>query len=265
MTLFKSQNAGDSSFHQLLAFDWDDTLCCSSYLHKLGYDLESKRPFPEPLHSQLLAIDEASCQLLKAAVALVGHRDVYIVTNAEEKWVDMSAKLFLPRTSAFLLKVDCKIISARCLYENMWPRKPTKWKYLAFEALMCPSNKAFAEQSSSSMWGPLRVANQNIPREHNSHASKSAMRLMETNSINCTAAGIRKCICSVGDSQAERQAAHFIAEKLPDTLFKTIKFIDRPSAEELYFQLETMITNLESIVRYGGQIDHMLVLAQKFR
>ena len=77
----------------MVIFDWDDTLLCSSYLHGQGYHLESARPFPQPLTSYLHQIDELTLQILRKTVAKIGKDKVFIVTNAESGWVQISAQV----------------------------------------------------------------------------------------------------------------------------------------------------------------------------
>ena len=52
---------------------------------------------------------------------------VYIVTNAAEGWVQLSAHRFLPKVYQTLLN-DVTIISARTKYEKLYPRNYQKWK-----------------------------------------------------------------------------------------------------------------------------------------
>ena len=54
----------------------------------------------------------------------------YIVTNAAEGWVELSARRFLPKVNAELK--DIEIISARTRYEKLYPRNYQKWKVEAF-------------------------------------------------------------------------------------------------------------------------------------
>jgi hypothetical protein len=56
---------------------------------------------------------------------------VYIVTNASEGWVELSANRFLPKV-ALELQRDIQIISARTKYEAIYPRNFQKWKVEAF-------------------------------------------------------------------------------------------------------------------------------------
>lgn len=44
----------------------------------------------------------------------------YIVTNAAEGWVELSARRFMPKVNAELK--DIEIISARTRYEKLYPR-----------------------------------------------------------------------------------------------------------------------------------------------
>ena len=55
----------------------------------------------------------------------------YIITNAAEGWVQMSAKRFLPRTYAEI-KSDITIISARTKFEKLYPHDYQEWKIRAF-------------------------------------------------------------------------------------------------------------------------------------
>lgn len=52
---------------------------------------------------------------------------VYIVTNAAQGWVELSAHRFLPKVYQ-TLQSDMTIISARTKYEKMYPRNYQKWK-----------------------------------------------------------------------------------------------------------------------------------------
>lgn len=255
----------ERSFNQIVVFDWDDTLYCSTYLHNLGYDLESKRPFPEPLHSQLLRIDDVSCQILKEATTIAGEADVYIITNAEEKWVELSAQLFLPKTGSYIQKIGFKVISARSLYEPAHPSQPAQWKLLTFQTLMDtrPSTYQFCPLS-------LQVKSKcslNSPDNYKRNGSKiqSQVHIQKKNSLSVELSnGARKCVCSFGDSQAERMAAHHVVQTIPGAFYKTIKFLDRPNPEELYFQLAIILRNLKMVLDYPEQMDEMIVIAQKF-
>ena len=77
----------------LIIIDWDDTLIPSLYLANLGYTLDNSLPFTEEVADQLRELDKLVVKLL-TSVRQYGM--VYIITNAERGWIEMSSKKFLP-------------------------------------------------------------------------------------------------------------------------------------------------------------------------
>jgi len=73
---------------------------------------------------KLEELDRVAVDLLKKS-KIYGR--VYIVTNAAEGWVELSANRFLPKVYQELKK-DVTIISARARYEKLYPRNYQKWK-----------------------------------------------------------------------------------------------------------------------------------------
>lgn len=55
---------------------------------------------------------------------------VYIITNAQEGWVEFSCQKFMPEVLPVLDKV--KIISARAKYGQQFPHDIPKWKLHTF-------------------------------------------------------------------------------------------------------------------------------------
>ena len=77
-----------------IIFDWDDTILCTTFLaphQELIYDQTVK--FPAALKQKLEELDTAALSLIQQSKKL---GKVYIVTNAAEGWVELSAKRFLP-------------------------------------------------------------------------------------------------------------------------------------------------------------------------
>lgn len=112
-----------------IIFDWDDTILCTTFLaphHHLIYDPNLK--FPPTLQKRLTELDDVAYDLLVKA-KLFGR--VYIVTNAQEGWVELSANRFLPRVFQ-VLQQDVTIISARTKYQKLYPKDISKWKVQAF-------------------------------------------------------------------------------------------------------------------------------------
>lgn len=76
----------------------------------------------------MLELDEVAYKIIAKSKL---HGKTYIVTNAAEGWVEISARRFLPKTW-HELKTDVIIISARTKYEALYPRKYQQWKVEAF-------------------------------------------------------------------------------------------------------------------------------------
>jgi hypothetical protein len=84
--------------------------------------------FPSNLKQKMLELDEVAHKVLKLSKDF---GKTYIVTNAAEGWVELSARRFLPKTFEELQK-DIVIISARTKFEKLYPKNYQKWKVEAF-------------------------------------------------------------------------------------------------------------------------------------
>lgn len=251
-------------FNQIVVFDWDDTLCCSTFLHSHNYGIESKRPFTEPLAQALAQLDEIAFQVLNDAVDLAGLKNVYIVTNAEAGWVEVSAQLFLPKTRELLKNKKLKVLSARTLYESQNPSQPVQWKVNCFSYLVAqnfgkPRKLTIDDESS----GESREEKSSSEKGSRISWVKSPLGERNTNAFN-TVLNQRSCVCSIGDSQAERLACLTSVKDRPDTITKTIKFMERPTCEELVFQLMLLKQNLPVILNHKEDLDHMLLLTRQY-
>jgi hypothetical protein len=124
----------------LIAFDWDDTLLCSSFLSSKGLRLDSDPAKVKELESQLTELSHSIIAVLSLALQ---YGPVTVVTNAETGWVQLSCQKFIPLVLPMLNKLT--IISARSTYEPMFPGSPLKWKYYCFQerinALAAPGSK----------------------------------------------------------------------------------------------------------------------------
>lgn len=122
----------------VIIFDWDDTLLASSFLAGKGCRLDSDMQRCSDLLPHLRELEASVTAVLELALSY-GH--VFIVTNAETGWVQLSAQKFIPGVLPILEKVN--ILSARSTYEPMHPESPLKWKYYAFQeriASVCPDH-----------------------------------------------------------------------------------------------------------------------------
>jgi hypothetical protein len=112
----------------VIFLDWDDTLLCSSVLANQGLKLDSDLEGAGELVAQLGELSESVIAVLTVAMA---HGTVYIVTNGETGWVQLSAQKFLPAVVPLLEKL--RVFSARSTFEPLYPDSPMKWKFHAFQ------------------------------------------------------------------------------------------------------------------------------------
>ena len=83
---------------------------------------------PPALTKTLTKLDKVASELLTKSKAF---GRVYIVTNATEGWVEISATRFLPKVRE-VIKNNVTIISARSNYNSLYPKDPLRWKIEAF-------------------------------------------------------------------------------------------------------------------------------------
>jgi hypothetical protein len=104
----------------VVVFDWDDTLLCSSAVRGSFWN-----------RLQLKELEIAIESILRRAMEL---GETMIVTNGNRTWVQDSAQRFLPGLLPILAQV--RVVSARGLFEEMYPGDPFMWKHAAFEHLL---------------------------------------------------------------------------------------------------------------------------------
>ncbi|OQR84184.1 protein kinase [Achlya hypogyna] len=105
----------------VVVFDWDDTLCPSSWLHAhqllptyQGQPVELPPVVSDVLHM----LSEKVCDLLEAAQA---YGPVFVVTAAEGGWVETACALYMPSVGALLTaSPDIHIVSARTWFEGTY-------------------------------------------------------------------------------------------------------------------------------------------------
>jgi hypothetical protein len=122
----------DSQRHNnLIIFDWDDTLFCTSYLeNKYNISVNENIKINENEKLNLLKLEEKVFKILHLAI---NSGDTYIVTNSSEGWVNYVTNIFYPLVYKFLINSNkIKIISARKLYENEYPNNQSFWKLATF-------------------------------------------------------------------------------------------------------------------------------------
>lgn len=103
-------------------FDWDDTLLCTSHL-----EAYKDQPLPSSTERILRDVGKVVKQLLDLACR---HGHTFIVTNAQDGWVEYSAAKWVPDLLPTLRSI--RIISARSKYEPKFPEEVHQWKIQAF-------------------------------------------------------------------------------------------------------------------------------------
>ena len=88
-------------------------------------------------YAQALALLEKRIILFLEVIQRLG--DVYIITNSEKGWVQLSCEQYIPSVWNSLKKFP--IISARSCHDTQYPGNPYMWKYLAFQECIQPYHK----------------------------------------------------------------------------------------------------------------------------
>mmetsp|Transcript_10208 Transcript_10208/g.28998 ORF Transcript_10208/g.28998 Transcript_10208/m.28998 type:complete len:298 (-) Transcript_10208:610-1503(-) len=126
-----STSASSTLGHAVIVFDWDDTLLCTTALERLAYSQEDL--------DNLAAAVEA---ILRRAM---GMAETMIVTNGHATWVQDSARQYLPSILPTLATLQ--VVSARALFEPMYPEDPVMWKEVAFRQLLIKDRRTFVSEA----------------------------------------------------------------------------------------------------------------------
>lgn len=65
----------------------------------------------------------------------------------------------------------------------------------------------------------------------------------------------------LGDSMSERDAAHALSSRLPNSRVKTVKFVERPSIDQLMRQVQLVAQSLPDLASYASSFDVDLVVS----
>ncbi|KAK2960431.1 putative protein kinase [Blattamonas nauphoetae] len=210
--------------HTIIFFDWDDTLMASNVL--CAHQVTLQTPVvPREIDIMFQTLQDQVINILDTAFKATKH--VFVITNAEQGWVELSCQKFMPKVFQHIQ--DVKIISARTTYQNSFPDKPNMWKKTAFIERIntCFPSHAPKMTSAGTVSSPIGPPNLNA--------------------------------ISFGDSECERNALISITQLCASTAtLKSIKFVERPSTEQLKRQLEMIQHNFHFIVRHNASLDLML-------
>ena len=116
----------------IIIFDWDDTIMCTTYLTPGGvFDEEMLGNINIKREEPVFKILENQIVELLTKARSQGH--TYIVTNAASGWVEYSASLFFPKILNILKEI--LIISARSWFDKEFPNNSRMWKKACFEEI----------------------------------------------------------------------------------------------------------------------------------
>lgn len=122
----------------VIIFDWDDTLFTTSFLRSKEkrilfwsdwekfHDYSLLNITPTKL-ANLKRLDKIVSTLLKISIT---YGDVFVITNANEGWVEFSSQMFLPKSHQVLKHIT--VISSRKKYSQYFPYNPQQWKIETF-------------------------------------------------------------------------------------------------------------------------------------
>lgn len=209
----------------IFLLDWDDTCCATSHLEQYGmmvdFDCRMDQHTPE-IGNALRTLEMRVLSVLKNAVQ---RGTVVIITNADDEWVELSAGRFMPSVRAFLdyHYKSIKIISARARYIEKYPKHPLMWKTRTF------ADELFALHQP----------------KYNAELKRVVLHPMN--------------VIVVGDSVGDQYASSASRRKLMQVgicpVVKFVKFLERPSIEQLSGQLGLLRDHLTPMIEYQTSVD----------
>lgn len=217
----------------ILIFDWDDTLCPSTWLSSHDLTLDDSSTVPPEFESLLAKMALCSQKTLEVASRL---GTVVIVTNAEQGWIEMSCRKFLPSLYPYLSSF--KQLSARTMYESASASCPFAWKQLAFK------------KEIYSHFTRTQVRKKNVISLGDSAHERLAI-IAVTRSLTSTQEGLPRVLGTLTDFPPDPE----FVRTLGHCRTKSVKFIERPNIEELMQEHELICKVLEEVVQHDEDLD----------
>jgi len=222
--------AFQSTADRVIIFDWDDTICPSTFVAKV--DVATYKDLPQHFQNIFDELCKCAVKVLTEASKL---GEVIIITSADEGWVEYSAERFAPKLLPVLEGI--KVVSARSKYQKSYPKKPLCWKAAAFAHEV---NEIFNNITTSFDYNSTLITEVSSASCSTSSTSSSERR--------------RREIISFGDSMDERTAVKIVASQL-NAFSKSVKFIQRPTPLEIVGQLSILNSQLNYICDNKKDID----------
>ncbi|CAE8617377.1 unnamed protein product [Polarella glacialis] len=243
----------------IIIFDWDDTLCPSSWIRANKRVLSFFKPAPntEKFQRPLRELQAVGEQLLRFAMKL---GTVIIVTNAMDPWVETSCRNFLPQLLPLVSQLP--VIYARSIYEAQGVdplRSTARSSSPSSTRVPLPGLYAASGQNRLSSFN-TKLAQQRCAEEMSPQKWKEVAFSLEINGFYSRYAHQSwKNVISIGDSIFERDAVRRVVVQRPDQKkkcrTKTLKLFDDPEIEELIAQVKVVQDVLNVMVQYDGDLD----------
>eukprot|EP00542_Grammatophora_oceanica_P020235 CAMPEP_0194033682 /NCGR_PEP_ID=MMETSP0009_2-20130614/6270_1 /TAXON_ID=210454 /ORGANISM="Grammatophora oceanica, Strain CCMP 410" /LENGTH=280 /DNA_ID=CAMNT_0038674399 /DNA_START=122 /DNA_END=964 /DNA_ORIENTATION=+ len=230
---------GCTAGNAVLIFDWDDTICPSSFVDQ--WNIDNFKELPLQYQNMFNEVGKAAEKCLETASK---YGEVIIITNSDDGWVKFSAERFVPNLVSVIGKY--RIVSARTRYERFYPGQPLCWKAAAFahevnEIYECEEEVAFGKRSRSRDMG-------------DSIGSMESTDVSENSSVSSAESSKRREIISFGDSMEERTAVRIVSGQLA-ALPKSVMFISSPSPIEIIGQLNMVTAHMKFVCEHSASLD----------
>jgi len=260
--------------NSIIIFDWDDTICPSSFVDRAGVDNYKK--LPKRCHNLFTEIEKCTEKCLAEAAK---YGEVIIITNSDEGWVKYSAERYLPGLLPILK--NYRIVSARTRYEKFYPNQPLCWKAAAFAH---EANEHFCEVEDAAALLDRECANTNnnikgdLPEmdlvstddssmgslsstespewnngHHSHHHHPSSNHLIKHEVCPMITYKQREII-SFGDSMEERTAVKIVSDQLSSTP-KSVMFLSNPTPTQIIGQLSMLTRHMGFVCENARDLD----------
>lgn len=264
--------------------DWDDTCLCTSALEAAGVMADLDAPLAPMFVAALRVLESRVLSLLKTVHAL---GTLLIVTNAGDGWVELSASRFMPAVRAFLDQHwrSVKIISARAKYAGVFPTNPLQWKARTFADELADihmKSQVFGVPTS------VVVLGDSVGDQYAAHAAVNAIvrgmcltaasspisspppspTQLNSSQHDTSGSTIQAESTSSFESSQRVSEAHkqntMETSKDMDALFaaaqqtiwlKVVKFLERPSAEQLAKELGVLLDHIQAMTLHPASFD----------
>jgi hypothetical protein len=228
--------------------DWDDTCLCTSALESHGAMADFDAPTPPALAAALEVLEARVLTLLKTAHAL---GTVLIVTNAGDRWVELSAGRFMPSVRAFLDKHwrDVKVISARARYADRFPTAPLQWKARTFtdEIGVLHADAHLLDTPAS-----IIVLGDSVGDQYAAHAALNEMLLRQ----RAAAAADADALVVAAAARAAGLSTVAMPPPPPSNLWlKVVKFLERPTVDQLSKELGVLLDHICAMTTHSASFD----------